>query len=144
MHIQGASSATTRPARADARRMALARRRARVLALVAAAVVVVTMASIGDEFAHAVETTSTLTAPALDRQYRINLAQFSCLEQEVRRDVPEGASVEIGPPTGSSFLALSEYLSSWAEPTSDGRATWRMSLSTGPCQGAGVVVVRVG
>lgn len=122
-------------------RRAVTRRRV-VPALAALAVVVVAAVSVGVEFANVLRTTSTLAGPVLDRQYHVNLAQFTCLQDQIRSDVPQGATVYTGGPGSVNDAALTEYATPWATPTLDPTAPWVLSLSSGPCLGLGIVAHR--
>jgi hypothetical protein len=108
----------------------------------AAAVVVIAAVSVGVEFANTVRTTSLLSGPVLDNQYHINATQFACLQGEIRRDVPKGASFYTGGPRNADDAALVEYATPWATPTWNRRAPWELALSKGPCWGVGVVAHR--
>jgi hypothetical protein len=56
--------------------------------------------------------------------------------------VPEGASFDTGGPRNVDDVALIEHATGWATPTWSSRAPWMLSLSTGPCQGVGIVARR--
>lgn len=117
-------------------------RRWRWPAAAVALLVVVTIGALVLEFRDAVSTVADLANPVVAHQYHVNLAQFSCLQDEVTREVTRGASVDIGPVSGPHYLSLIEAVTPWAMPTSSGRATFTLTLSPGPCYGLGIVVRR--
>jgi hypothetical protein len=112
--------------------------------LASAAIVVIVLGSLSVGFLGAVRTTRTLTAPGLANQYRTNLRQFNCLQQEVRRVLPDHATVHLGG-VGSNaeqVEEISEYATPWVTPTVTDTAEWRLVLTRGACAGLGIVAER--
>lgn len=114
-----------------------------LLGVAAAAILAVTLVFLGVEFARAVNTTRTLTAPAQQLAEDNSAAQVSCLQAMTRRLLPEGTHVYIGPTWGSPQYRgkeqeLIEYITPWLVPVHS--ADWHVSLGTGPCYGLGIEV----
>lgn len=94
------------------------------------------------EVQQAVGVTVQFSGPALVQQLTANLRQFYCLQDEIRREVPQGAAVALGGGTVNS-QALSQLVVLWAEPEPSLRHSgWTLSLVTpGACDGLGVHAV---
>jgi hypothetical protein len=108
------------------------------------AIVGIVLGSLSVGFLGAVRTTRTLTAPGLANQYRTNLKQFNCLQQEVRKVVPDHATVHLGGVGSNAQQAeeLSEYATPWVTPTVMDTAKWRLVLTRGTCAGLGIFAER--
>ena len=139
----GASGIGRGPRRAHSKTVDRAGRR--WLSLLAnAAIVVIVLGSLSGAFLGAVRTTRAVTAPGLADQYRINLNQGNCLQQEVRKAVPDHAIVHLGGVGSNAFQVeeLSEYATPWVTPTVTDAAKWRLVLTRGACAGLGIVAER--
>lgn len=99
---------------------------------------------LGIGFGRAVSSTRSLESPGLDHQYRLNLAQLSCLLHQVERAVPKGSAVYTGgdDTTASQRESLTESVTPWALSTGPTTARYHLVLTRGPCSGEGITATR--
>ena len=122
--------------RTGGRRWALATGVTRVV------IVAATVAALGGELHHALETTSSLRSLARNPGAVADERQTSCWASEVTHLVPRRALVYVGTGTVAS-QRLAEAVALWAVPTNDARTPLALSLQPAAAAVCGGVTVAV-
>jgi hypothetical protein len=92
--------------------------------------------------AHSLNETSAMSSPSLRATTQLSVRQESCLRQEVREQVPKGASVYLDA-TGYNYQLLEQFVAAWAIPSrSSTGSSLTVTLAAGTSGGCQGEVVR--
>jgi hypothetical protein len=92
--------------------------------------------------AHSLHETSAMSSPSLRATTQSSIRQESCLRQEVREQIPKGASVYLEA-TGYNYQLLKQFVAAWAIPSASSTgSSLTVTLAAGTSGGCQGEVVR--